>query len=677
MSEQCAGTRTASSRVQAAERHVASIHGVAYSGGAMRLDGWRYPVVIDLRGLEVPETIPLLLNHENKTGSRIGLVTASNDGGSLRITGKICSGNPEAAEVVAQGRFGAAWQLSVGADVRSSVLVGKGGRMLNGQMHESPFYHVKSAVLREISVVAVGADEHTGMRVAAKFKLNPIPQKGSTLMTIKNEANEADENSGAMTQAGLRLHAAAGEAMPRGYDESGCGLYQAEEVRMECERSVAAALRRERERVAGIREIGGGEFQDLEARAIADGTSPDQFARMFLAELRGNRPHAGFAIHTHEKPEGEEKRRVIEATLALRSGIEPESLEKTYGEQTVSAGLANLGMSLKETITECLRLDGITAGRSFSNDSIRAAFSSVSLPGILSSVANKKLLQAYTAHPVAALKLCSTGDLSDFKENDRFRLTDVGDLLPVAPNGEIKDGGLIEENAKNQLETYGKKFCLTRKMILNDDLNAFMKVPAAMGNRAARLIDHLFFSRLLSNPTQADRKALFCTEHRNYFSGSNSALGADSLKKGIQFFLDQVDADGQPLNIEPRYLLVPTALKHNAIELVNGMTFIMGGGSNNVVRPAMNSLADENLKVISSPYLSNSKYTGHSSSAWYLFGDPKCVDTWEIGFYKGKRTPTIEQGETDFNSLGMWFRVYFDIGVREQDHRSMVKSAGA
>ena len=42
--------------------------------------------------------------------------------------------------------------------------------------------------------------------------------------------------------------------------------------------------------------------------------------------------------------------------------------------------------------------------------------------------------------------------------------------------------------------------CLTRKMIINDDLGAFMKVPTAMGNRAARLIDQLFFSRLLSNP---------------------------------------------------------------------------------------------------------------------------------------------------------------------------------
>ena len=66
-------------------------------------------------------------------------------------------------------------------------------------------------------------------------------------------------------------------------------------------------------------------------------------------------------------------------------------------------------------------------------------------------------------------------------------------------------------------------------MIINDDLGAFMKVPTAMGNRAARLIDQLFFSRLLSNPAQADGKALFSTNHKNLLSGASSALSSDSL----------------------------------------------------------------------------------------------------------------------------------------------------
>lgn len=157
---------------------------------------------------------------------------------------------------------------------------------------------------------------------------------------------------------------------------------------------------------------------------------------------------------------------------------------------------------------------------------------------------------------------------------------------------------------------------------------------------------------------------------------ASSALSAESLNEAIQLFLDQVDADGQPISVEPRYLVVPTALKHLAVELTQGATLIMSG-ADNAVRPALNVLADEHVQVASSPHLGNSAYEGASQTGWYLFGAPKTMDAWEIGFLKSKRTPTVERGETDFNTLGLWFRVYFDLGVREQDHCGMVKANGA
>lgn len=440
--------------------------------------------------------------------------------------------------------------------------------------------------------------------------------------------------------------------------------------------AAVAAVKAERERVSAIQSICNGEFPEIERDAISAGWTPEVVTQKVLETIRAERPAASVNISVKTAPEGGELRKTIEAAMCLRVGVSADQLEKSYGAQVVEAGMRDMDMPLRQLLIECMKLDGIPYSRGFDNETIRAAFSSVSLPGILSNVANKKLLQSYEAQPVIATKLCSTGDLNDFKENDRFRLTDVGDLLPIAADGEIKDGGLIEESAKNQLDTYGKKFCLTRKMLINDDLGAFMKVPVAMGNRAARLIDQLFFSRLLRNPAQQDGKALFSTAHRNLLSGASSALSADSLKKAIQLFLDQVDGDGQPISVEPRYLLVPTALKHLAIELTQGATLIMSG-ADNAVRPALNVLADENLRVVSSPYLGNSAYDGASQTAWYLFGDPKTVDTWEIGYLKGKRTPTVERGETDFNTLGLWFRVYFDLGVREQDHRGMVKAIGA
>ena len=669
--------------------------GVAYSGGKMNLPGWRHPVVVDLAGMEIPESVPLLTNHENKTDSRIGLISAAVRNNVLEITGEIVSDSRDAADIIAQGKAGADWQLSIGADVKECELV-KGSREVNGQEVEGPFYHIKKSTLREVSVVAVGADAHTNMKVNAKFNLvnqegetmnnkseaksvsavstpndaAPPEKKPETEQKPGNPANKPGEPEKKPDNAEKKPGQAAAEATPPAIQAS------AGDVAATAREAAQNAVKAERERISAIQAICDGEFPEIEREAIAGGWTPEVVTKKVLETIRAERPAANVNISVKTAPEGGELRKTIEAAMCLRVGVSADQLEKSYGAQTVEAGMAEMDMPLKQLLIECMKLDGIPYSRGFDNETIRAAFSSVSLPGILSNVANKKLLQSYEAQPIIAMKLCSTGDLNDFKENDRFRLTDVGDLLPIAADGEIKDGGLIEESAKNQLDTYGKKFCLTRKMIINDDLSSFMKVPTAMGNRAARLIDQLFFSRLLSNPAQADGKALFSTNHKNLLSGASSALSSDSLKKAIQLFLDQVDADGQPISVEPKYLLVPTALKHLAIELTQGATLIMSG-TDNAVRPALNVLSDENLQVISSPYLGNSAYEGSSQTGWYLFGDPKTVDTWEIGFLKGKRTPTVERGETDFNTLGLWFRVYFDLGVREQDHRGMVKANGA
>lgn len=645
------------------------VAGLAYSGGKMNLPGWRFPVVVELSGMEIPESVPLLTNHENRTDARVGMVKASVKGGALEIEGEILSDSSAANGIVAQCKAGADWQLSIGADVKESELV-KADREVNGQTIQAPFHLVSKSVLREVSVVAVGADASTRMHVNAQFKLNN--PEGEPMNNSENTiASEAKPQVAAAAEP-----AKAPEAAPAA--ESVVQAAAPPDIQAAADAAAQNALKAERERVARIQEICNGEYPEIEKEAVKAGWTPEVVTKKVLDTIRAERPSASVNVVVRTEPEGQETRKNLEAALCLRCGLSPDSLEKSYGAKSVEAGLRDMEMPLKQLVLECMRMDGIQhAGRSFDNDTIRAAFSSVSLPGILSNVANKKLLQSYQAQPVIATKLCTTGDLNDFKENERFRLTDVGDLLPIAPDGEIKEGGLVEEPAKNQLDTYGKKFCLTRKMIINDDLGAFMKVPTAMGNRAARLIDQLFFSRLLANPAQADGKALFSGGHRNLLSGASSALSAEALKKAIQIFLDQTDADGQPINVEPRILLVPTALKHLAIELTKGATLIMAGGAENTIRPAVNVLADENLQVVSSPYLANSGYTGASATAWYLFGAPGQVDTFEIGYLNGKRTPTVERGETDFNTLGLWFRVYFDLGVREQDHRGMVKANGA
>ena len=645
------------------------VTGLAYGGGKMRLFGWSKPVVVDLSGMTVPESVPLLANHENHTLGRVGVVNAKAEGGHLAIAGEIVAEGELAEAIVAQGKAGADWQLSIGAEVEAAELIQEGKRTVNGMEHEAPFYHVTKSTLREVSVVAVGADRSTHMTVTAQLQL-----KGNSIM----EPEVTNKETKPVEAASLATPTATPAAVPKDTPKTVTASATPEkpdEPMPDAKAIAAEAVKAERDRVTMIKSVCGGEFPEIEAKAISEGWDKNAVNEAVLKAYREKQPTTSAPSVTVKKSGMTAK--TLEAALSLRAGIDGDTLAKDMGDETVEAAMKESDMPLAGVLAECMRLEGMDVPRTFDNAAIKAAFSTVSLPGILSNVAQKKLLQAYRAQPIVATSLCTSADLSDFKENQRFRLTDIGDLKPVGADGEIKDGGVSEEKAVNQLDTYAKKFCLTRKMIINDDLGAFLKVPSAMGNRAARLVDQLFFKRLLANPTMTDGKPLFSTNHKNLLSGANSALSADSLKKAIKAFLDQTDADGQPVNVEPSILLVPTALKFLAQELTQGPTLVMSGGAENTIRPSVNVLANQGLTIVSSPYLSNAKYDGASETAWYLFGKPGTVDTFEIGYLKGKRTPTVERGDLDFNVLGIWFRVYFDVGIREQDHRGMVKSNGA
>ena len=65
-----------------------------------------------------------------------------------------------------------------------------------------------------------------------------------------------------------------------------------------------------------------------------------------------------------------------------------------------------------------------------------------------------------------------------------------------------------------------------------------------------------------------------------------------------------------------------------------------------------------------------------SAKAWYLFANPQVLAAFELVFLNGRRTPVIERVEAPANMLGMGFRGYIDVGVREQDPRGAAKVKG-
>ena len=217
---------------------------------------------------------------------------------------------------------------------------------------------------------------------------------------------------------------------------------------------------------------------------------------------------------------------------------------------------------------------------------------------------------------------------------------------------------------------------LTRQDIINDDLSAFMDIPRQMGRSGAESIDDLFFTLLLRNSP-----AFFSVGNSNLLSGADTAFGANSLTAAKTTFRKQKAGPGskakdqKPINIRPEYLVVPVELETEA-ELLMGSAQLMIDASGSPTKIPVDNPHRNKDRVISTPHLSDTYYTGASGKAWYLFANPNVLPAFEIVFLNGRRTPVIERVEMPPNMLGMGFRSYIDFGVNSQDPRAAVKVTG-
>ncbi len=624
---------------------------VAYTGGAMRLGGWPYPVVVDLAGMRVTrKSRPILKDHD-----RASIVGHTDDimvGDSrLEVAGVISGVGNTAQEVIATSENGFPWQASLGANADKVVFIPEGKTATaNSRGFKGPVYIARKSTLGEVSFVALGADDDTEARIAAGQSEGDEDLDGDE---PDDDTAETDESELDPVNASLEL-----SAKPKRTTTNGV----VQKMRIE-----AAA---ESKRIAGIRKVCAGKHAEIEARAIEEGWS---VTKTELAVLRIERPKAP----DQQASQPMYRREVLEAACCLSVGLDETKLIKAYGERTLNSADPLRHIGLRELVAECARLEGFDVPRVFGDGTatIRAGFSTMSLPGILENVMNKTLLSAYESTPIAAFDLCSIGTVSDFKEIARYRLLGTGGFEKVAPDGELKHGKLSDQKYSNKADTYGQILALTRHDIINDDLNAFMDIPRQMGRSGAESIDDLFFTLLLKNT------GFFSSANANLLQGPDTKFGPESLTIAKTTFRKQKAGPGnkakdqKPINIRPEFLVVPVELETDA-ELLMGSAQLMIDAQGTPTKIPVDNPHRNKYRVISTPHLSDSYYQGASGSAWYLFANPNVLPAFEIVFLNGRRTPVIERVEMPANTLGMGFRSYIDFGVNSQDSRAAVKVAG-
>ena len=323
------------------------------------------------------------------------------------------------------------------------------------------------------------------------------------------------------------------------------------------------------------------------------------------------------------------------------------------------------GMTLLELARESLGNAGVnTRGLSRDEVATRALHSTSDFPEILSAVTNKTLRQAYEAYPRTFMLFCRQVLATDFKAMHRVQLGEAPQLLEVGESGEFKRGTLGESKESYKVKTYGRVVAITRQTLINDDLDAFTRIPAMYGNSIAQLESDVVWGIITANPAMADGNALFHTTHKN-LAGTGAALdvasvGAARAAMALQTGLDKKTV----LNIRPAFLIVPAALELKAEQLV----------AQNLVPADSAKVVPQSIRTLSP--ISEPRLDAASATSWYLAASPNQIDTIEYAYLEGQQGAYIET-RNGFDVDGVEIKCRLDFGAKAIDWRGLYKNPGA
>jgi len=296
---------------------------------------------------------------------------------------------------------------------------------------------------------------------------------------------------------------------------------------------------------------------------------------------------------------------------------------------------------------------------------IALAMSTSDFDNILRDAINKTLQQAYLDAPTTWNIWARRATNSDFKTIYRTKLSESPDLVERKEGGEVKYVNLTDAQETYALVEYTGGLILTRKAIINDDLDAFNRIPVLHANAAARKEDDVAYAIITANAAMADGVVLFHADHANLIAAGGAAPSVTTLAATEKLLMKQKGPKGVArLNLRARYVLVPTSIYRVTQQLISS---VQDPAKNN---EAMNPFAQEGLVVVPSARLDDD-----SALVWYLVADYNRIDTIEVCFLDDEPAPVLQQ-ETDFDTDDEKFKVRHVVAAKAIDHRGMAKNPG-
>lgn len=427
--------------------------------------------------------------------------------------------------------------------------------------------------------------------------------------------------------------------------------------------ALAAARKQEADRQTGIRaafepHIATDGVKAALEKALTDlNTDVTKAKAEILLPLlaKGQESAAGHRVVTMED-ERDKQRTAMRGALEIRAG-----LAKNDGSNPWR------GYTMTEMARACLVNAGVRDLPGDKMGLIAVAFthSSSDFPLLLANVANKAMMKGYDEADETFQVWTTAGSLPDFKVQSTVDLGSFPALRQVPEGGEYKYVTVGERREQRVLATYGERFMISRQAIINDDLDAFSRVPRKMGRAAIRTVGNLAYSVLTANANMADGTALFHANHGNLQgAGAITTATVDAMRVAMARQKDIGQTSGS-LNIRMAYLIVPVTLQGTANVVRDSEFEVVSAAPKNHTIP--NSVRNT-FEVVSDARLDDA-----STSIWYGAASPGMHDTVVVDYLDGVQTPTLEQ-QAGWSIDGAEFKVRMDASAKALDWKTLQRN---
>lgn len=334
-------------------------------------------------------------------------------------------------------------------------------------------------------------------------------------------------------------------------------------------------------------------------------------------------------------------------------------------------GGALQGASMLEQCRASLSRAGINPAGRTPEEIYAAAFTQgvTDFPLLLESVTHRALQNGFATAQHTWRRFCAVGQVSDFRDHPRIRMSSIGNLLPLNEMGEFKNVTIPDaERARVRAGTKGLILNISRQALINDDLNALTDLAVQLGTAAQRTLEGDVYAVLGLNgglgPFLDDGKTLFHASRGNYVA-PGAAPTYESFTDSLTKMGSVKDVGGNDyLALRPAIWLGPMTLSGAA----------RGVNEAELVADPVTSLAKANgFRNTLGDIVGTRRLSG---TAWRMFAPIEDAPVLEVSFLAGNEEPavTVQDG---FGLDGVSFRVVFDYGVSALDWRGAFMNAGS